>query len=544
MTAADVGLSWLGPDGPDDELTPDVVGSKAFGLWRMGRLGLRTPPAFVLPTSLCAVVNDDPPRGRELVAAGLRAGVERLEAATGRRLGDPRAPLLVSVRSGAAQSMPGMLATVLNVGLTPRTVHGFVRLTGDPRLAWDSYRRLIESYAVVVAGAPATAFARRLADMVRAEGAADEGELDGEALERLTADFSAAATDHGLPMVPGDPMDQLREAAIAVYRSWHGDRAREYRRINGLGDEGGTAATVQAMVFGNAGRNSGSGVAFSRNPATGAKGLYVDFLFDAQGEDVVSGRRTPLDADQLRARAPDAFAELERAVLRLEAEDRDVQDVEFTLERGRLYFLQTRSAKRTPRAVLRTAVDLCREGLIDPATALQRVAGVDLKQAVTTRFKTSAMPVACGVAASSGVASGRTAFNTARAKAFAASGDAVVLVRAEPSTEDVEGLGVADGVLTMVGGRTAHAAVVARQLGKVCIVGCRQLVIDEDAGRASLSSEPLREGDWISLDGDAGEVSLGRREIITETPDAELAEIARWRTALRHAGPNSHGPGI
>jgi pyruvate,orthophosphate dikinase len=532
MSPADTPMIWLGPDKPDGGLTPEIVGSKAFGIGRMGQFGLPTPPAFVLPTTLCALANEDPARAEGLIATGLRAGVERLEAATGRRLGDPRAPLTVSARSGAAKSMPGMLSTVLNIGLNPRAVHGLIRLTGDPRLGWDSYRRFIESYAVVVGGAPPAAFARRLADMVKAENARGEDELDGEALERLAGDFSAIASSQGRPAIPDDPMEQLHAAAIAVFRSWQSGKAREYRRMNGFDAMGGTAVTVQAMVFGNAGLASGSGVAFSRDPATGARGLYVDFLFDAQGEDVVSGRRTPLDAGQLRARLPEAYAKLERGVLRLEAECRDVQDVEFTIENRNLYFLQTRSAKRTPRAVLRTAVDLFHEGLIDQATALQRVAGIDLRLVAETRFATPAEPLAHGVAASSGVASGRAAFDTARAKDFARGGDPVILVRAEPSTEDIEGFGAADGILTASGGRTAHAAVVARQLGKVCIVGCRSLVIDEAAARASVSGQDLREGDWLSLDGSSGEVSLGRRQIVTDTPLAELAVIDQWRAKI------------
>jgi pyruvate, orthophosphate dikinase len=317
---------------------------------------------------------------------------------------------------------------------------------------------------------------------------------------------------------------------MAVYRSWEGRKAIDYRRMNGLDDLLGTAVTVQAMVFGNGGLKSGSGVAFSRDPATGDKGLYVDFLFDAQGEDVVSGRRTALGAEGLAARLPTAFAALKDGVLRLEAESRDVQDVEFTIEDGTLYFLQTRSAKRTPAAALRTAIDMVHEGLIDPATALARLDGVDPAQAAVTRFAAPAPIAAHGVAASSGVASGRAAFDSASARAMAEAGDPVILVRAEPATDDIQGFAAARGVLTARGGRTAHAAVVARQLGKACIVGCAALEIDERGrGGAMLAGQPLRPGDWLSLDGALGEVSLGRRDIVTEAPEAELAEIARWR---------------
>jgi pyruvate,orthophosphate dikinase len=524
-------MLWLGPDDPDPDVTLELVGGKAEGLWRMGRLGLNIPPAFALPASLCAEVNADPDRAADLVRPGLKAGLERLEAAAGRRFGDSRGPLLVSVRSGAARSMPGMLSTVLNVGLNPEAVHGLIRLTGDPRQGWDCYRRFLESYAVVVAGAPPAAFARRAAQVIAAEGVSGEDELDGEALERLSADFAAIALAETGEPVTEDPFDQLQRAALAVYRSWDGHRAKEYRRLNGLEGLAGTAVTVQAMVFGNAGRRSGSGVAFSRDPATGAKGLYVDVLFDAQGEDVVSGRRTPLDAGRLAARLPDAFAELERGMQRLEGDARDVQDVEFTIERDRLFFLQTRSAKRTPRAALRTAMDMVREGLICPAEALRRLDGLDLKLAGRSRFADEVPALASGIAASAGVASGRAAFDSGRAKSLTAGGDPAILVRAEPSTDDIEGFAVSAGILTARGGRTAHAAVVARQLGKVCVVGCAGLEIDEDGSGAQLCGQPLNDGDWLSLDGGTGAVTLGQREVVLEAPEAELAEIERWRAA-------------
>ncbi len=524
-------MLWLGADGAAEDAPPEIAGAKAAGIWRMGRLGLRTPPAFVLPTSLCGPVNAEPARAAEIIGPALRAGVERLEAATGRRFGDPRVPLLVSVRSGAARSMPGMLATVLNVGLNPEAVHGLILLSGDPRFAWDSYRRFIESYAVVVSAAPPAVFARPLAEMVVAEDALDESELDGEALERLAAAYAQIAASQAEAPIPDDPVEQLSAACVAVFRSWEGRKAKEYRRMNGLDGLAGTAVAVQAMVFGNAGRRSGSGVAFSRDPATGEKGLYLDFLFDAQGEDVVSGRRTPIGAERLRARLPRAFDELDRGVARLEAENRDVQDVEFTIEEGELFFLQTRAAKRTPRAQLRTAVDFVREGLIDEAAGLARVAGLGAAEVALTQFAEAAEPVAQGVAASSGVVSGRAAFSSARARALADDGEPVILIREEPSTEDIDGFAAAQGILTAVGGRTAHAAVVARQLGKVCVVGCRSLEIDEAAGRAEIAGRALREGEWLSLDGGSGEVSLGRREIVTEAPEAELAEVARWRAA-------------
>lgn len=511
------------------ELDAEAVGSKAAMLARMARLGLRVPPAFVLPTALCGPLDAGDAEAEAALAEGLRQGVRRLEAATGRRFGDPRRPLLVSVRSGAARSMPGMLSTVLDVGLNAETVRGLIRLAGDPRMAFDSWRRFVQGYAEIVGDAPAAPFEADLADMLRAEAAAVETELDPEALERLAHAMQAtAAALPGHAAAPFEPMDQLLAAARAVYRSWTSAKAVEYRRLNRLEGLSGTAVTVQAMAFGNSGGDSGAGVAFTRSPATGEKGLYVDFLSDAQGEDVVSGRRTPGDADALARRLPAVARELAAGARRLEQALKDMQDIEFTVEQGRLFFLQTRSAKRTPRAVLRTAVDMVREGLITPADGLERLAGVDLDKAGEVRFAGRAEPVARAVPASSGVASGRAAFDAESAARLAAAGEPAILVRRDIATEDIAGLAASAGVLTAVGGRTAHAAVVARQLGRACLVGCRDLVIEGPAA-ARLAGAALRPGDWLSLDGETGEVFLGRRDIETRRPEAELAEVARWR---------------
>ncbi|SME96663.1 pyruvate phosphate dikinase [Tistlia consotensis] len=517
--------------GDEAEVTPEAGGSKAAQLWRMGRLGLPVPPAFVLPTALCAAVNSGEAGALAALDRGLAAGIARLEAATGRSFGDARAPLLVSVRSGAAQSMPGMLSTVLDVGLNAASLRGLIRLTGNPRLAWDSWRRFVQLYAEVVEGLPAAPFEARLAELIRAEDVAAESELDGEALERLTHEFLAlAARQLGRPL-PSDPRSQLAAAARAVYRSWDGRRAQDYRRLNGLDGLAGTAVTVQAMVFGNAGGTSGAGVAFSRDPATGERRLYLDFLFDAQGEDVVAGRRPPGNGERLAARLPAVAAALAAGAERLERELGDLQDIEFTVEEGRLFFLQTRAAKRTPRATLRVLVDFVREGLLDPATALERAAAIDLDQVRLTRFAEPAPAVATAVVAAPGVASGRAAFDSLRAQAFAEAGEPAILVRHDTSTDDVAGFAAADGILTAVGGRTAHAAVVARQLGKVCLVGCAALRLDPGGRSATLGERTIAEGDWLSLDGADGSVTLGRRAIVAEAPEAELAELERWRRA-------------
>jgi len=524
---------YIGVPGGAGELTADVAGSKAAQLWRVSSLGLNVPPAFVLPTALCGPVNRSDPQALAALDEGLREGMAQLENATGRRFGDSRTPLLVSVRSGAAQSMPGMLATILDVGLNAESVRGLIALTGNPRLAWDSYRRFVQSYAETVDQASSAFFEACLSEMIRAEAVPRERDLDPEALERLTHAFLAIAARAGGRAIPTGPLDQLAAAARAVYRSWDNERAREYRRLNKLDQLAGTAVTVQAMVFGNAGARSGAGVAFSRNPASGAKELYVDFLFDAQGEDVVAGRRVPENGDLLATRLPQAAKDLAHGASCLEHEFRDIQDIEFTVEDGRLFFLQTRSAKRTPRAALRVLVDFVREGLLDPATALARAAEIDIDRAHVTRFADNALVIAHATSASPGVATGRAAFDSARAKALAATGEPVILVRPDTSTEDVAGFAVSAGILTAAGGRTAHAAVVARQLGKPCLVGCRALTIRESERSGEIGGRMIEEGQWISLDGDTGDVTLGRRKIISELPEAELAEIETWRRWVR-----------
>ncbi len=507
---------------------PEIAGSKAAQLWRMAQLGLDVPPAFVLPTSLCVPVNAGEKDALAAVQHTLDKGIAWLEGITGRRFGDSRAPLLVSVRSGAAASMPGMLETILDIGLNDQTVRGLIRMSGNPRLAFDSFRRLVQGYAEVVTHVPGVGFERCLTEMMQREGVAHEMELDPEALERLTSEFREFALRASGRSMPTDPREQLQSAAIAVYRSWESARAKEYRRLNHLEDLKGTAVTVQAMVFGNSGGRSGAGVAFSRNPATGVKELYVDFLFDAQGEDVVSGRRTPGHAERLAGRLRDVAKQLAEGVTRIETEMHDAQDVEFTVEDGRLYFLQTRAAKRTPLAALRIAVDMVHEGMIDIKTALARLAPLDVETLGVARFATPAPAVATAISAAPGVASGIVAFDSQRAKELATTGAPVILVRPETSTEDVEGFALAAGILTAVGGRTAHAAVVARQLGKVCLVGCRTLAIDAENRTATLGDAAIREGDWLSLDGDHGEIRLGRHSIVTERPP-ELAEIAHWQ---------------
>ncbi|MGA3303273.1 MAG: PEP/pyruvate-binding domain-containing protein [Methylovirgula sp.] len=518
-------------DGGSEAVTAEIAGSKAAQLWQMAQLGLDVPLAFVLPTTLCASINAGEEGARAALDEGLKKGIAWLEEKTGRQFGDSRAPLLVSVRSGAAVSMPGMLETVLDVGLNDETLRGLIRMTGNPRLAYDSFRRLIQSYGETVAHVPANLFDRRLVAMTKSEGVTHERALDPEALHRLSAEFRDLMLHASGHPFPDDPREQLYGAAIAVYESWVSAKAVEYRRLNRLEGLKGTAVTVQAMVFGNSGNSSGAGVAFSRNPATGTKELYLDFLFDAQGEDIVSGRRTPSHEEKLAARLPEVAKALAQGVRRIESEMRDAQDVEFTVENGRLFFLQTRAAKRSPLAALRVALDLVHEGLLDRKTALARLDAIDEGALVIRRFATHVKAIATAISAGPGVASGRVAFDSQHAKDLAAKGLPVILVRQETSTEDVEGFALSAGILTAVGGRTAHAAVVARQLGKVCLVGCRALQIDEANRVATLAGAPIREGDWLSLNGDSGEITLGERAIVKELPP-ELAEIAKWRAEL------------
>lgn len=506
----------------------EAVGDKAANLARAAAIGLPVPPAFVLPVKQCtAMVNGDPDAQQKLIA-GLTEGIAFLENITGLRFGDRRRPLLVSVRSGAARSMPGMLDTVLHVGCTASAVHGLVRMTGNPRFAWDCRRRFLNSYARVVLGLEPSLFSEALTQALATEGVEHEVALDGEALERLAERYQQIVEDQD-GIVPDDPMEQLKTAAHAVYRSWTSKRARTYRRLQHLEALQGTAVTIQAMVFGNRSLTSGAGVAFSRDPSTGDPQPIIDVLFGSQGEDVVSGTQTPQTDDTILQSAPSAAKELRQALARLEDEFRDVQGVEFTIEDGRLWILQTRAAQRTPEAALRFAIDFVRQGRITPAEGLRRIDGLDLSSLGRQRLAGAAEPVAHGTPASAGIAIGRAAFDAESGCRLAVSGDSIILVRRDTGTEDVAGFALAAGILTAVGGRTAHAALVARQMGKPCVVGCAALAIDATGRSARLANAAVNEGDWLTIDGGTGAVYLDRHEVVIEQPEAELAEVAQWR---------------
>jgi len=511
-----------------EELEPGIAGNKAANLSRMAAMGLPVPPAFVVPNTLCAGINKGEREALDALDRALDDGMRFLEEQTGRRFGDRRRPLLVSVRSGAPASMPGMLETVLDVGCTSEAVHGLVRMSGNPRFAWDCRRRFLQGYSETVLGLDPRPLESTLAALMAEEAVASDIELDGEALERFAAECIGYATQSGAEM-PDDAYAQLRAAARTVYGSWESDKAKAYRRLTQLADSDGTAVTVQAMVFGNMGRLSGAGVAFSRDPSTGEKTPVVDLLFEAQGEDVVSGRRTPAPGEALAARLPAVSTELLEALAKLEGAFRDVQDVEFTIEDGRLWMLQARAAKRTPRAALRIAVDDVRAGILTPAEAVARLDGLDEDRLAVTRFESTGAPIGEGVPAAPGVAAGRAAFDSASAQQLAAKGDPVILMRPDTAAADVAGFAAAAGILTTAGGRTAHAALVARQMGKPCVVACQTLIIDEARRQAQIGRLSIAEGDWLSIDGDAGTVFAGCLPIIVSRPEDDLAEWRHWK---------------
>jgi len=518
--------------------SPEEMGFKAYNLARMAAIGMPVPAAFVLSTGFChdyyAAKGELPEGFRDL----LRGNLRELERLSGLSFGGERRPLLVSVRSGAAVSMPGMLDTVLNVGLNDATVAGLVRMTGNPRLAWDSYRRLIQSYAEVVRGAKPEAFEQARARALKAAALTSPGELDFIALRDLTTEYLEVYRELAGEPFPQAPLDQLAAAAEAVFRSWSGKKALEYRRIHRLRGAAGTAVCVQTMVYGNSGGTSGSGVAFTRDPATGENALYMDFLFNAQGDDVVSGRHEVDDRAQIGALLPEVALQIEALRKRLEAEFRDLQEFEFTVQNAQLYMLQTRSGKRTPLAALRIAVDMAEEGLLAPQAALERLQDYKLRsiQTESVRAKDGQAPLARAIPAGVGVAVGEIALDSETARRRAAAGKSVILVREDTSTDDVTGIASAAGILTARGGRTAHAAVVARQMGKVCLVGCRELVVDPAKRGCSIGGKPLREGQVISLDGGAGAVYLGAVDIVRTRPERELAAVASWRAQLPASG--------
>ncbi len=532
----DTRLTFL--DGADQaSARAEIVGAKAANLMRMASAGLPVPPGFVIGTEVCAAYHArDAGLDSDLIALVDR-GVQHVEEATGLRFGASRRPLLVAVRSGAARSMPGMLDTILTVGLCDATVPGLLRATGDPVFVWDSYRRLIQSHAEVVARFPSSYFAEAIDGALRRSGVPTLAELDVAGLRSLVDDFETIyRASAGVPF-PQDPVQQLRDAVEAVFRSWNSDRAVEYRRLEGLTDLVGTAVTVQAMVFGNQGVTSGSGVGFTRDPATGENRLYVDFLLHAQGEDVVAGRSATSDPEPLIAAVPGLAHRLQTLRRTLESIFGDAQDFEFTVEDGKLWILQSRSAKRTPWAALQIACDLVDEGVLDEATALERIASLDVERITRMRLDTRSAPDPIGRAtpASTGVAAGVIALDAQTARRRGEAGDAVILVREDASTDDIAAFPVCRGLLTARGARTSHAAVVARQLGIVCLVNCAEVAVDLHARTVHIGSHRLHEGDGITLDGAEGDIYLGLLDVIEEHPTVLANRVTGWRKSLTGA---------
>ncbi|HUL55986.1 MAG TPA: PEP/pyruvate-binding domain-containing protein [Usitatibacter sp.] len=522
----------LGPPGVEGGGVAEL-GFKAFNLRRLAESRLPVPQAFVLGTDWCARYQGDREATRAALRETLPAWIRRLEQASGLVFGGDRRPLLVSVRSGAPVSMPGMMDTILDVGLTQRTVRGLMRLTGNPRLAWDSYRRLVQQYAEIVHGADAGPYEELLGEAAAKARVANARELDFDSLRNLTMRCQALFEEQSGRPFPQQPWEQLENAVLAVLDSWQSRRAREYRRLQGIGEACGTAVTVQRMVFGNCGGNSGSGVGFTRDPSTGENRLYLDFVSNAQGEDVVSGRHAITNRAQLSQLLPEVSARLDALRGELEAQFGEAQEFEFTVQEGSLYILQTRTAKCSPWAALRIAVDQVTEGLVSPARALERLGSMDLAAIERRRLAVPGVPaLAAAEPASIGLATGVIALDAAACARFVKAGRAPILVRGETSTEDIGAIALASGVLTARGGRTSHAAVVARQLGKVCLVGCTALQLNEKARSIQLGDRVLREGETICLDAERGAVYEGAPEVLVERPAELLERVRAWREAV------------
>ncbi|HUR91081.1 MAG TPA: pyruvate, phosphate dikinase [Gemmatimonadaceae bacterium] len=487
-----------------------VLGGKGANLAEMTNLGAPVPPGFTIACAECIAYLKDG-KYSDRLRAQVEGNLARLEKSTGKKLGDPKNPLLVSVRSGAPFSMPGMMETILNLGLNDRTVVGLERATGNSRFAYDSYRRFIQMYSDVVLEVSSQKFEQVLSSKKLTEGVEEDTDLGEDALRNLVEEYKQLVKHVTGAPFPTDPVVQLWGAIEAVWRSWTLKKARDYRRVNRISEDLGTAVNVVSMVFGNLGDDSGTGVAFTRDPSTGEKKFYGEFLVNAQGEDVVAGIRTPLAIEQMAERLPGAYKDLLEVQDRLERHYKDMQDLEFTVERGKLYLLQTRGGKRTAAAAVRIASEMVAEGLIDKTEAVARVPAAELDQLLHPIIDPSvrAKPLCVGLPASPGAASGIAVFDPDSAETRHAAGEAVILVREETTPEDFHGIVAARAVLTSRGGMTSHAAVVARGMGKCAIVGCKEVEVDLDHRRFSVNGTQVAEGDWLTLDGGTGRVFVG-----------------------------------
>ena len=517
----------------------NLLGGKGANVAEMARLGIPVPPGFTLTTDVCTYFMRNQGGYPDGLRDAVDASLARLEKVAGKRFGDASNPLLVSVRSGARVSMPGMMDTVLNLGLNDQTVRGLAARSNNPRFAFDCYRRFLQMYGDVVMGVHTSHFERVLADTRQAAGAAADQDLPASALESLVVKYRALVKEATGQDFPQDPHEQLWGAIAAVFRSWNSPRAISYREMNGYPDDWGTAVNVQAMVFGNLGDDCATGVAFTRDPSTGAKQFCGDYLLNAQGEDVVAGIRTPASvnghADSLEARMPVLYDELVATARRLEQHYRDVQDIEFTIESGRLWLLQTRNAKRTGRAAVRIAVEMVAEGLIDSRTAVRRVSPEQVDQLLHPAIdsKAAPAPIAIGLPASPGAASGKIVFSVERAVAMAKDGVPVVLVRAETSPEDIDGMRVARAILTSTGGMASHAALVARGMGKCCVVGCNDIEVDYASRTMRAHGQVYAEGAEITVEGSTGNVYAGVIPTKQAELDANFEKFMEWVDAAR-----------
>jgi pyruvate,orthophosphate dikinase len=513
----------------------DLLGGKGAGVAEMTRAGLPVPPGFTITTEACREYYRLGKRFPDGLWEQVITALGRVEEQLGQHLGDPDAPLLVSVRSGAKLSMPGMMDTVLNLGLNEKTLLGLARITGNERFAYDAYRRLIQMYGRIVLEIPGERFEHALAEQRERAGVSSDADLSIDDLRAVTEQFLAIVRAETKRPFPTDPLEQLRQAIEAVFRSWMGRRAVDYREFHRIPHDLGTAVNVQAMVFGNLGADSATGVCFTRDPNTGANRLYGEYLPNAQGEDVVAGIRTPHKVQEMERELPAVYRQLAETARRLERHYRDMQDIEFTIERGKLWLLQTRTGQRTAQAAVKIAVDLHDEGLITREEAVGRVRPDQLEQLLHRRIDPSApvQPIARGLNASPGAAAGRAVFDPDRAQELGRTGQRVILVRPETSPDDVHGMLVAEGILTARGGATSHAAVVARGLGKPCVAGCEVLNIDLEARRFSVDGTTVAEGDLITIDGGTGEVFLGEVPTIEPEWSAEMHRLLAWADDIR-----------
>ncbi len=516
----------------------DLLGGKGAGLAEMTNAGLPVPPGFTITTEACNAYYSSGALFPEGMWDEVLAALKQVEQCTGKVFGDPSNPLLVSVRSGAKFSMPGMMDTVLNLGLNDETLKGIAALTGNERFAYDAYRRFIQMFGKIVLGVDGELFEHALSQAKHKVRAKVDTDLTAENLTGVVEEFKKIIRAQTGADFPTDPLKQLDEAIKAVFRSWNGDRAKAYRRRERIPDDLGTAVNVVTMVFGNMGNDSGTGVAFTRDPATGEKVLFGDYLSNAQGEDVVAGIRTPKHILELKEDMPEIYRQFSEVADKLERHYKDMQDLEFTVERGRLWMLQTRNGKRTGPAAVKMAVEMVREGLIDEKTALMRIPAGDLDQLLHKMVdpKAKVEVLTKGINASPGAGSGRVVFTPHEAEAWKAKGEKVVLVRRETSPEDVRGMDAARAILTSTGGPTSHAAVVARGWGKPCIVGAGEININYAKNEFTVNGARVRRGDWITVDGTSGRVILGEAPVIDPELGDDFRQLMEWADKSRRLG--------